>query len=234
MRKLLLFSLIVFCGSSYAQIVIDGDLSDWGDSLKHYDKQNKLHYEMRQDSTNLYIAIYKDDNAMKAAIQGGIQIAFDGKAITDKSFQIVFGHRFLDPETGTNRGRNHDYFELQNFQGQGSILVPTYNEFGISPSFKFKVDNSNIPKGDTYHDTGKSLHVYYAEIEIPLVYLPFKNGKILYRICLRGTDLEKKGEQFFRNRGMLQDSPWVSAKEFSEANYFTKYFGEYSYCIYIF
>jgi hypothetical protein len=38
-------------------IKIDGDLKDWGDSLRYFNEEKKLNYALANDKTTLYAAI---------------------------------------------------------------------------------------------------------------------------------------------------------------------------------
>lgn len=42
-------------------ITIDGSLSEWGDSLKAYDAESMLRYDLGNDQSNLYVAIQSSD-----------------------------------------------------------------------------------------------------------------------------------------------------------------------------
>ena len=204
----------------------------WGDSLPNYDPENKLYYDYREDMDNLYIALYKKDNAQKAIIQGGVQLQFDKDKITDKSFRITFSHKFPDPNNPQKTGDKKEYFLLENLGEIKNLLVPRYNEYGIQVRYDFNIDRSHIPEPEgpdrwiRSEDIKKNKSTFWAELSIPKKYL--SASKVHVKICLRGIDLMKEGIE-----GQIRKGLWGTPNNtiYDQENRELKYFTEHQFII---
>ena len=49
-------------------ITIDGDLKDWGDSLRYYNQDKQLNYSLANNQDNLYMAIRMNDRSEQIRI----------------------------------------------------------------------------------------------------------------------------------------------------------------------
>jgi len=59
-------------------VQINGDLSDWGDQLRFYDKPSKILYSVLNDSTNLYFCLRVSNKTMQMKIlRAGMFIGLD-------------------------------------------------------------------------------------------------------------------------------------------------------------
>lgn len=227
--KQLFFVCLAFAANVYrseAQIMVDADLKDWGDSSKfNYDDQNVLNYSYRKDNQFLYLAIRKNKNASKF-FSGGVQLSFSSSKIDADSFQITFAQSVVDPTSNARIQYNHDYINLSNYDGLKNQLLAKYNETGILVEWKY-TDIDYIPKGDVIRsdEIPANPNVFTAELQIPLSYLQKKMGnKINFSICLRGHDKEKKGLQYYLNKRFPAPKN-VNETENQEKMYFTEYYG---------
>lgn len=198
-RNYLIFLLsLLISSTTWAQITIDANLEDWGDTtLRFEDKGNLLRFDYQQDETFLYIAFFKPEYATKAVL-GGVQLRFDKGKITDKSLMLTFGFAFPDPENPKQRLAGKDFLQLENFEDQAPLLLPIYNSYGVTASTAFLHDNSHMKdkKADgmiELHKIGKNKSIFKAEVAIPKAMLTTLDGKINMEICLRGMDLKKTG-----------------------------------------
>lgn len=211
-----------------AQITVDADLTDWGDTtLRYEDKENKLRYDYRQDENFLYIAIFKNDNAPKASV-GGVQLYLDKGKITNKSFMITFAYWFSDPDDPNKRYSAKDYIQLDNFQEKSTQLVPIYNEYGITAVYDYLKDESHLkdkrPDGQIeLSKIGKNKSIFRAEVSIPKALLPQQADEILMKICLRGIDFEKTGNAFFAVSGGITIPKTIYEREINDQASFTEF-----------
>ena len=74
------------------QIVIDGDLTEWGDLPRFYDSKAKLFYEFRNDDENIFLSFYSNDRITNLKIiESGLELFVDTLKIKDNSNQIICG-----------------------------------------------------------------------------------------------------------------------------------------------
>lgn len=72
-------------------IAIDGDIKEWGDSLRYYDAEQKINYSLANDNTNLYMAIRINDRSQQVRIMaGGLTWAIDPKGKKKETFSMTF------------------------------------------------------------------------------------------------------------------------------------------------
>ncbi|MBN2519106.1 MAG: hypothetical protein JXB17_01260 [Bacteroidales bacterium] len=73
------------------KITVDGYNSEWGSTLQYYDAETKLLYDMRNDSTNLYMTFETPDKMMQMKLmQVGFKISFKIKTKPKIVASIVF------------------------------------------------------------------------------------------------------------------------------------------------
>ncbi|MCD0472492.1 hypothetical protein [Flavobacterium sp. JAS] len=102
--------LLLFSVSLKAQVVVDSDLSEWGDTKKmQYDKENQLYYAFKKDNQFLYLGILKNKNASKVD-RGGVQVFFSDKEADTTGLQVIFASKLKDPITNKSLKKTHDFF----------------------------------------------------------------------------------------------------------------------------
>jgi YD repeat-containing protein len=86
-----------------AKIAIDGDIKDWGDSLRYYSTEKHLNYSLANTKDTLYMAIRFDDRADQARVlRSGLTLTIDPKGKKRDAFSITFP---LNTETNTSLNR---------------------------------------------------------------------------------------------------------------------------------
>lgn len=74
-----------------ANIVIDGDIKEWGDSLRYYNAEKQLNFAIANDKDNLYMAIRISDRSEQFRIlRSGITFSVDTKGKKKESFSLTF------------------------------------------------------------------------------------------------------------------------------------------------
>ncbi|WP_443939807.1 hypothetical protein [Pedobacter sp. MW01-1-1] len=231
-RNLVKFSCLCLCSfnffSAYSQVTVDADLKEWGDMKKmSYDSENKLYYAFKKDSNFLYMAIYKNEYAGKYS-NGGVQLFFNAQGAKKDSLMLTFAHTYTDSTTHKLVHRTHDYFLLENFNGIKKQLVPKFNEMGILLEWNY-TNIDHIPREDKVMEhIPANPNIFTAEVQIPLTYLIEKfNKELVYKICLRGSDITKKGkEAFFKRRLFTPElSNTAFVKDIIDRSYFTEFNG---------
>jgi uncharacterized membrane protein YgcG len=72
-------------------IAIDGDIKEWGDSLRYYNTEKHINYSIANDKENLYMAIRITDRLEQRKIfKAGITFAIDTKGKKKETFSITF------------------------------------------------------------------------------------------------------------------------------------------------
>ncbi|MDB5025687.1 MAG: hypothetical protein JWP78_3442 [Mucilaginibacter sp.] len=74
-----------------SNITIDGDLKEWGDSLRYYNKDKQLNYSLANDQDNLYMAIRINDRSEQIRVlKAGLTLSVDTRGKKKESFSITF------------------------------------------------------------------------------------------------------------------------------------------------
>lgn len=81
-----------------ANITIDGDIKEWGDSLRYYNPEKQLNYALANDQDNLYLAIRINDRSEQIRVlRSGLTISIDTRGKKKESFSITFPVGDLGP-----------------------------------------------------------------------------------------------------------------------------------------
>src|ERR1700739_4386842 len=74
-----------------ANIKVDGDLKDWGDSLRYYNADKKLYFSLANSKDTLYMAIRINDRSEQTRIlHAGLTLTIDPKGRKKEAFTITF------------------------------------------------------------------------------------------------------------------------------------------------
>lgn len=74
-----------------ADIKIDGDIKEWGDSLKYYNQEKQINYDLANDKDNLYMATRINDRSEQIRVlRAGLTLSIDTRGKKKESFSITF------------------------------------------------------------------------------------------------------------------------------------------------
>jgi uncharacterized membrane protein YgcG len=74
-----------------ANITIDGDPKEWGDSLPYYNKDKQINYALANDQDNIYMAIRINDRSQQIRVlRAGLTLSIDTKGRKKETFSITF------------------------------------------------------------------------------------------------------------------------------------------------
>jgi len=74
-----------------ANIAIDGNLKEWGDSLRYFNADKQINYSLANDKENLYVAVRINDYSEQARIlNSGFTLAIDTRGKKKETFAITF------------------------------------------------------------------------------------------------------------------------------------------------
>ena len=74
-----------------ANITVDGDIKEWGDSLRYYNHEKQINYDLSNDQENLYMAIRIIDRSEQIRIlRAGLTLSIDTRGKKKETFSITF------------------------------------------------------------------------------------------------------------------------------------------------
>jgi uncharacterized membrane protein YgcG len=74
-----------------ANVVIDGNLEEWGDSLSYFNDATRLFYTLANDKDNLYLVVKTNDPATQAKIlSSGLELSVDAKDRKKSTYSVTF------------------------------------------------------------------------------------------------------------------------------------------------
>lgn len=149
-----------------ANITIDGDLKDWGDSLRYYNEDKKIYYSLANDKDNLYMAIRINDRSEQARIlHAGFTLSIDPRGKKKEAFSVTFPlggqqtdtYQSLTAQEDTGR-LNEDARDEQikarltrlreikvtGFKDVESDMITTSNTYGFKTAIDFDKDGNLI------------------------------------------------------------------------------------------
>jgi hypothetical protein len=148
-----------------ANVVIDGNLSEWGDSLRYLNQEKKIPYTLANDKENLYVAIRINDRTEQARIiNAGITLSIDPKGKKKETFTMTFplsapgskpqfGFRKDDNGELTQQDRDELARErittLRNIKVTGFKdieydMITTSNTYGIKAAINYDADGNLV------------------------------------------------------------------------------------------
>ncbi|WP_183564450.1 hypothetical protein [Mucilaginibacter sp. SP1R1] len=146
-------------------INIDGDLKDWGDSLRYYNDEKKFHYTLANDKTNLYAAIRITDRMDQIrTLNAGITLSIDTKGKKKESFSLTFplADAGSPPEFGKLKDENGEItkadrdelmrervtklrnIKVEGFKDIDGDMITTSNTYGIKAAIDYDADGNLV------------------------------------------------------------------------------------------
>ena len=72
-------------------LIVDGNLKDWGDSLNYYNSDKRIHYALAENQENLYFAIrIENRDQQEQAMRNGITLAFNPEGKKKETYSLTF------------------------------------------------------------------------------------------------------------------------------------------------
>ena len=82
-----------------ANIIVDGNVKEWGDSLRYYNKEKKINFAIANTKDTLYMAIRVNDRTEQTRIlRAGITFSIDTKGKKKETYSMTFP---LNPDGST-------------------------------------------------------------------------------------------------------------------------------------
>lgn len=172
-KNFLILSLLCITAIAYAQekptskwastpITVDGNGMDWNLPLKNYDESTKLFFDIKNDSTNLYLCFQSSDQMTQTRIlRLGMKILLvskiNGKHKEVIDFPLPYKHTTPDATANETQARpdfsqmrqnmratflaSDTVMEVKGFASQ-SGTIPSYTASGIRASINWSEDNT--------------------------------------------------------------------------------------------
>lgn len=151
-----------------SNIAIDGELKDWGDSLRYYNKDKQLNYALANDQDNLYMAMRINDRSEQIRVlRAGLTLGIDIRGKKKETFTMTFPVGDQSPESmaetaqdlqgGTTDVKQQDREELMKakltklraikvtgFKDIESETMTTSNTYGFKVAIDYDKDGNLV------------------------------------------------------------------------------------------
>jgi hypothetical protein len=148
-----------------ANVVIDGNLNEWGDSLRYLNDEKKIPFTLANDQENLYIAIRINDRLDQARIiNAGVTLSMDPKGKKKETFTMTFplSDPGSKPQFGFHKDDNGELTQqdrdelarerlttLRNIKVTGFKdieydMITTSNTYGIKAAIDYDADGNLV------------------------------------------------------------------------------------------
>jgi hypothetical protein len=149
-----------------ANLVIDGNLTDWGDSLRYHNDEKNIKYTLANDKENLYAAIRINDRLEQARVlNAGITISIDTHGKKKETFSMTFPLRYPGTPAPAFTGFKDDGGEITKeereeltrerittlrsikmtgFKDIENEMITTSNTYGIKAAIDYDADGNLV------------------------------------------------------------------------------------------
>lgn len=198
-----------------AGITVDGDLKEWGDSLRYYNEDKKIYYSLANTKDTLYMAIRINDRSEQTRIlYAGLTLSIDPKGRKKETFTVTFPLSTVRPETYValqmqeDTGRlNEDardeerkakltklsQVKVTGFKDVESDMITTSNTYGFKNAIDFDKD------GNMVYELAIPMALFHADD-------PYKN-EWAFNFKINGIAKPGSERSDPKNDGLTQGSP---------------------------
>jgi len=151
-----------------SNIAIDGDLTEWGDSLRYYNQEKQLNYALANDQDNLYMAIRINDRSEQIRVlHAGLTLSIDTRGKKKETFTMTFpvgdqsvqsmAETAQDLQGGNNDVKQEDHEDLMKakltklreikvtgFKDIESETMTTSNTYGFKVAIDYDKDGNLV------------------------------------------------------------------------------------------
>lgn len=192
LRRILYTLLVICCGlfnvakaqsSGPENVIVDGNLSEWGKSLRTYNKSAVLWYDIHNDADFLYIAFKRPKLAWNMALSKRMVIEIsEGNT---PGVQIVYPGHYAD-----NKEEMWNYLEIKKMGATSFDTLTIYNDLGLQAAGGFWYKQVPAKEVGGVADHGDIAYVAGAdgELAIPRKLLPVATGVCTIRMTIGGED----------------------------------------------
>ena len=151
-----------------SNIIIDGNLKDWGDSLRYYNQDKQLNYALANDQDNVYMAIRINDRSEQIRVlRAGLTLSIDTRGKKKETFTMTFpfgdgsapsmAENAMDLHGGNNDVKQEEREELMKakltklmeikvtgFKDVESETMTTSNTYGFKVAIDYDKDGTLV------------------------------------------------------------------------------------------
>lgn len=136
-------------------IVVDGSIKEWGDSLRYYNAEKRINYAVANSKDTLYMAMRVNDRSEQMRIlKAGITFSINTKGKKKETFSITFplatngNASLLNPPTDGDDKENHEALmqavltvlrgiKADGFKDIEDDMITTSNTYGIKTAIDY-------------------------------------------------------------------------------------------------
>jgi len=138
-----------------ANVVIDGQAQEWGDSLAYYNAENKIRYTIANDKDKLYLVVKVKDPVLESNILlGGLSFDVDPKGKKRNAFITTFpsngdsapgmmtkaGNESLDQKSLRAKYSKLKKIAVSGYRDVNEDYITTSNTYGIQVAMDYTAD----------------------------------------------------------------------------------------------
>lgn len=151
-----------------SNIIVDGNLKEWGDSLRYYNQDKQLNYALANDQDNLYMAIRINDRSEQIRVlRAGLTLGIDTRGKKKETFTMTFpvgdqssqgmAEKAMDLQGGNNDVKQEDRDDLvkakltklreikvTGFKDIESETMTTSNTYGFKVAIDYDKDGNLV------------------------------------------------------------------------------------------
>lgn len=151
-----------------SNIIVDGNLKEWGDSLRYYNQDKQLNYALANDQDNLYMAIRINDRSEQIRVlRAGLTLGIDTRGKKKETFTMTFpvsdqssqgmAENAMDLQGGNNDVKQEDRDDLvkakltklreikvTGFKDIESETMTTSNTYGFKVAIDYDKDGNLV------------------------------------------------------------------------------------------
>jgi YD repeat-containing protein len=181
-------------------ITVDGNLKDWGDSLRYFDVETNIRYTFANDKDNLYFAVRINDRSEAIRIlKAGITLSIDPKGKKKDAYSITFPINVQEgnlsspiQQNGINEVTQADRDELlretittlrgikiEGFKDIEGDMITTSNTYGIQTAINYDTNGNLVCEEAVplkfFHLDGRSKAEWLFNVKINGIERPIQN-----------------------------------------------------------
>jgi uncharacterized membrane protein YgcG len=149
-----------------ANVLIDGSLQEWGDSLSYYNSETGLNYTLANDKDNLYLVVKTNDPVRQHSILTfGITLGIDTRGHKKSSYNVTFPFQensLGNEDASDNNKRAASFSKLKRIKADGFKDVEN-DIFSLQNTYGFRVAIDYDDHGFLVYEEVIPLTLFHAD-----------------------------------------------------------------------
>jgi uncharacterized membrane protein YgcG len=154
--------------SAPPNVVIDGSLTEWGDSLSYYNSETAINYTLANDKDNLYLVLKtKDPVAQDQILRSGITLGIDTKGKKKAAYSVTFPVQSNEAKLSGSNAEQQKKLQvvltrLRKIKAEGFKDVD-YNLMTLQNTYGFKIAINFDARGFLVYEEAIPLALFHAD-----------------------------------------------------------------------